>query len=256
MSDTFTTPPAEAPSGKGLTMKVGSFPLYVWFIILGAGIGAGLLIRKLTSGLGAKSSGEVGTPAVDPYAGFTTQGAAYGTIGMNGGTGATAPEPEPETNNSWVRRAVTRLVALGFDAATVDSALRKYVNGEALSQSEMGIVSTAIQNLGPPPEEVPSIIITQPEPPTQAPTETPPPPPTQTPVVPTGPSQEEQRRLAWYQEAERLTNLANSGNPMSDEDLYKMQGMGFTTSQSNLSAQFRFLWRIWLNAHGYTNDNG
>ena len=42
---------------------------------------------------------------------------------------------------------------------------------------------------------------------------------------------------------------------MSDADLDKMRGMGFTTSDPSLSPTFRFLWRLWLNARGYTNSN-
>lgn len=252
--------PAEATGGKapGLDTKIGSFPLGVWLLIAAAGIGVGLIIRRFTSGkASATADGEVGAPAVDPWGGFTSQGAANGVVTMNGGTGAgTTPEPaEPETNNSWVRKAVTRLGTLGYDPAVVDSALRKYVNGEAITPAEQSIVSVAISNMGPPPEEVPSIVVLTPEAPA-APTAPPPPPPTPAPVVPSGPSQEEQNRQAWLSEASRLRDLANSGQAMSDADLDKMRGMGFTTSDPSLSPTFRYFWRIWLNARGYSNSNG
>lgn len=254
--------PAEATGGKapGLSTRVGSFPLGVWLLIAAAGIGIGLIIRRFTSGLsGSSSAADSGTVGAAP-ADYSTQGAAFaspGTVGLPGGTGNPLPttEVEPETNLTWVKKAIARLGVLGYDAADADAALRKYVNGEALTQAEKTMVSVAIASLGPPPEEVPSIIVATPEAPT-APAAPAPPPPTPVPQVPAPISAEEQNRQAWLAEAQRLKDLANSGQPMSDADLDKMRGMGFTTSDESLSATFRFYWRIWLNARGYQHSNG
>lgn len=250
MSDTGITPPAKAGAGEGLNAKFGSFPLYVWGLILGGGIGAGILIRKALNGRQADGAAIEDGTTTEPL--FSTQGAQYVTP-LNGGAGQAQPASE-DTNNEWVKRGVSALVALGHPASKVDAALRRYVNGEEMTAEDAAVVNLVISLQGPPPQEVPSIVIKAPDPsplpdvPAYAPTTPAPPPPTSAPVAPT-PVPEDPRQQ-WISAAADVAARMNAGTA-DDALLHKAAGMGFTSHDPALTATTRFYYRIWLDRNGY-----
>jgi hypothetical protein len=140
-----------------LNRRIGPFTLGVWAIIVAAGLALGLAARRLQGGLSGNlppiDAETTETPAQAPV--FATQGAAT-FYPMNGGGGYGGEAETPEDNNAWVKYATRILVARGlFDAGALDTALRKYVQGEVLTVAEAAIVSTVIREIGPAPEPVP-----------------------------------------------------------------------------------------------------
>lgn len=257
MTDTGFAPPAKAVTGEGLNAKFGSFPVYVWGLILAGGIGAGILVRKALNGRqeGAGDPAEDGA-TTEPL--FSTQGAQYVTP-LNGGAGETQPATE-DTNNEWVKRGVKALVALGHPASNVDAALRRYVNGEEMTAADAAIVNLVVSLQGPPPQEVPSIVIKAPDPspvpevPAYAPTTPTPPPPTSAPVAPTPtPPALDPQAQAWISAAADVVARMNNGTG-DDALFHKAAGMGFTSHDPALTQTTRFYYRIWLDRNGYKDQ--
>ncbi len=148
---------------ESLTHKVGGVP--VWGLGVG---GAGLLIGVLVYRNHLKANGAPAqSTAEDPSAVDTTTqddstnpllGAYQDYLAsdptnpafLNGITSTGAPSPL--TNVQWARQALDLLVSLGDDPALVSNALTKYLSGGTLSAAEKGVVNTALERLGSPPE--------------------------------------------------------------------------------------------------------
>lgn len=282
MSDTPPSPGAGAGAGarNPLARQLGPFTAGQWAIVAAAGVALGLIVRKFAGGgagsdmadlPAADTSGTVADPTA--YAGgtggygFTTQG----VVPMNGGAG-TATTVNPITDNeTWLTRALATLAAQGtFAPADIVRALRRWLDGETLTQQDWAIVNGAIAVGGNPPEYVPAAPV-EPSPTTPIPTTpvTPtPPPPTPVPVVPApapappapAPPAPEQ---VWVATAAQLRDLANAsvhgGRQLTDAELDQMRGMGFSTGDAGAAAgldpTFRFYWRFWLDQHGYRGQN-
>lgn len=89
--------------------------------------------------------------------GYVTQATA-GDLGYSSGTSAgesssdsSSSMPVLKTNAEWVQYATEVLAAAGSDAATVQSALGKYLDRQPLSTSEQDFVRRALASAGPPP---------------------------------------------------------------------------------------------------------
>lgn len=67
------------------------------------------------------------------------------------------PAAEPETNDQWVNRAISYLMARLFTAEFAQTALVKAQFGEPLSVAEMAAVGVAFAGLGPPPNGFPPL---------------------------------------------------------------------------------------------------
>jgi nucleoid-associated protein YgaU len=93
--------------------------------------------------------------------------------------------PAPATDEDWGTAATNWLIAKGYDPATADSAVRKYLESAQMSAQEFALITLALGALGAPPQILPAPVF---GPPT-APVPTPPvttttPPPVTTPTTP------------------------------------------------------------------------
>jgi hypothetical protein len=178
------------PSGSGLKAtfgkRIGPLPMGVWLLAVAGGIGVAYVIRRRTAAAAptdAVTGADLGTGLDNTVVGG---GAAPGSGSTNvdptAGTGGPL-----QTNDDWYRRCMTVLVAKGYDASAVDTALRKYLDGQALTPTEAAIKALALTYVGPPPipppppapgevsDPIPTpspIPIPQPGPPTPKPTVT------------------------------------------------------------------------------------
>ena len=223
-----------------LQQRIGPFPLGGWLAIAGGGIGLGLVIRRATSGFDKPAEPIDGTAAAatDPL--FKTQGAQY-VIPLNGGAGESyGGDPALRTNNDWVRYAVTYLVSQGQNGAVADSALRKYIEGRAVTTAEQAMIAIAIRDVGPPPEGVPPIDVI-PDATTPLPTTpgTPTPvPPTTAPLSPAG--------AAWVTQLDAWLKAVEANT--ADKAVYSgLSGAGVRVGDPNYNslsptAQARYRW--------------
>lgn len=128
-----------------LRKEVGPLPVGGWLIVVGAGLAfAYWRKRNLPT--------STNTPATDTAEPLFTND----TIGNIGGLlalmnkGQTGIDTQTYTDNtSWYQQAVRLLVGRGNNPNLVDNALRKYMQGQALNESESAIKELAIQLLGP-----------------------------------------------------------------------------------------------------------
>jgi hypothetical protein len=173
--------------GKGnldfLHKQVGPLPVGGWLLVVGAGL-AFSYWRKRQAGTTTNSE-----EGLQPSFTDETVGNVFALVNAlnKGGTGV--PTAAVTDNTTWYRRAVTELLGRGFATTLVDSALRKYMQGMALTREEQAAVDKAIEIIGPLPSP-------------------PPPPPT------TGPSQPSNvtKNLSTYKVQElgdTLTHLSN-----------------------------------------------
>jgi hypothetical protein len=131
----------------------------VWLLVIAGGLAIAWYARTRTAAAPA-----AGTPTATtgntafgsgPGAGDTQlgngAGPVYGPDTTSAGGTPTPTQPAIQTNDDWYRQALTQLVAKGYDANTVDSALRDYLNGVALNATESAIKAVALTMVGPPP---------------------------------------------------------------------------------------------------------
>jgi nucleoid-associated protein YgaU len=83
------------------------------------------------------------------------------------------------TDEDWGTGATNWLIAKGYDPATADSAVRKYLESAQMSAQEYALITLALGALGAPPQILPAPVFGPPTIPT-----TPTPTPTPTPVTP------------------------------------------------------------------------
>lgn len=142
---------------KSMDKKIGPLPVAGWVMIVGAGIAFAMYRKRAAA-----------TTTNIPSDQFMTD-PTLGNIGaltnlmqaLNGG--GTGPAMSAITdNNQWIRKATDYLLGRGYATPLVDSALRKYVAGIALTREEQSAVSSALESLGslpfppPPPATTPT----------------------------------------------------------------------------------------------------
>lgn len=137
-----------------LGKMVGPLPLGAWIGI----VGGGLALTAYTRNRGVAESGPVAGPDDVPESLNGEPG-----VGTGGWTYTPPPtaesgsvESEPDTNESWGRRAVNGLIAQGYNAAVSDAAIRKYLEGAKLGAQEYTLVTIALGKYGAPPILLPA----------------------------------------------------------------------------------------------------
>ena len=246
-----------------LGRKVGPFSVGIWLVIAAAGLGLGVVIRRSMSGISGNlppidaAEADGSTPSTGagytttPY--FGTQGAL---IPQNGGqpAGYGGSEPDMRTNNDWVRYAVRYWADRGlYSAADVDTALRRYVQGESLTAAQAAIVSATLRDVGTPPEPVPPMKI-------EDSTTTPVP---GAPTSPTGPAQPavapqlSAAELAYLSTMEQVfaTIRAREAAGQNYGDQFpRLEYLGVRSSAPELSSSARGWYRTYLGGPGRRAD--
>ena len=173
-----------------LGKMVGPLPLGAWVAVVAGGLGFAFYTRRQTATNAAPAVVE-DTSAVP---GVGTGGSGMWTDLTPPALGSSANQdvaPAITTNDEWGRAAINWLIGMGYNPATSDSAIRKYLGMESLSASEFALVTAAIGHLGATPQLLPPPIFApptvQPDPPPED--NTPPPvvnnpPPVVTPPPP------------------------------------------------------------------------
>lgn len=140
---------------------VGPLPLGAWIGIVGGGLAFMAYSRSQTAEAPAEAFEEWEDTSIPEGVGVG------GTVGggAGGGSGGWTYTPpatdapvsqEPDTNEAWARRAVNGLIALGYDPAVSDSAVRKYMEGAAMGASEYALITIALGKYGAPPILLPA----------------------------------------------------------------------------------------------------
>lgn len=131
--------------GIALDKKIGPLPLGMWVLVIAAGLGVGWYMNRNQGGnddgVAEGQYGDVGVGKGGP---------AWTPVGP---TAPTDPEPEP-SNQLWMTKAQTWLIAQGIRPTLAAMALGKYLYGQALTEQERGVVDLALEKFGPPPEPV------------------------------------------------------------------------------------------------------
>lgn len=161
--------------GMDLGKQVGPLPLGAWIVVVAGGLGIALYTsrQKVEEPEVVDETGDVG---VGP-SGFTQLVPVQ--------PGQTENETGPETNEEWARIAIDGMIARGYPAALVNSAITKALmggtdyEGKKMSVQEWSIWQIALVYYGtppqpvnvPPPTDVPGPVV----PPTNPPPTNPPP---------------------------------------------------------------------------------
>jgi hypothetical protein len=139
-------------SGIDLGKQVGPLPLGAWVAVVGAGLGVALYTRRQSQGAGEPT-------VVEDTSG--TPGVGTGVSGMWTDVTPQPPSDAPTTyadNDAWARAAIDRLIADGYPAAQVNSAITKALAGgvgdNALSVTEFAIWARALVLMKSPPTPV------------------------------------------------------------------------------------------------------
>ena len=106
-----------------LGKKVGGIPLGVWAAVVFGALVIGIWQSKRQS---KSADAETAAPTLSP---------GFGRIpGPDGATSGGDNQPTGDTDNqAWLRRAVAGLIAAGWEPQLVDTALRRYLSGEPLT---------------------------------------------------------------------------------------------------------------------------
>ena len=245
-----------------LGRKVGPFSVGVWLVIAAAGLGLGVVIRRSMSGLSGNlppidaAEADGSTPSTG--AGYTTT-PYFGTQGvlvpLNGGQpteGYGGQEPDMRTNNDWVRYAVRYWADRGtYSPGDVDTALRRYVQGESLSAAQAAIVSATLRDVGTPPEPVPPMNI-------ESNTTTPVPgaPVAQPAPAPAAPSLSpaELAYLSTMQDVFATIRAREAAGQQYGDQFPRLEYLGVPASAPELSSSARGWYRTYLNGPGRRRD--
>lgn len=238
--------------GAALARKVGPFSVGIWLLIGAAGLGLGFVLRRSMSGLSGNlppidaAEADGSTPSTGagytttPY--FGTQGAL---IPMNGGqpAGYGGDEPDMRTNNDWVRFAIRYFADRGlYSAGDVDTALRRYVQGESLTKAQAAIVSATLRDVGTPPEPVPPMKIED---------------STTTPVPGTpNPVQLNSKQVQYLRELQRIFDdirIREQGGTPYGQFFPQLVYLGAKSSAPELSKQAQSWYRTYLRQVGRTD---
>lgn len=163
-----------------LGKQIGPLPLGAWIVVVAGGLGIALYTRKAPT-----TPTVVTDTSTDPGV-----GTGPGWIAVPPPTTApTSADTAPTSNEEWSRQAINYLIAQGYDPATSDSAIRKYIENRTPTVQEFALIRVALRHFGSPPIPLPAPTEPAPSIPTlPAPggtPVTPVPPPVTTPPPPT-----------------------------------------------------------------------
>lgn len=151
-----------------LTRKVGPLPLWAW---AGAAVVIWYVIKKRSASSSSTTASSTGgtygtdpagnTGTLDPSTGYV-QGSAEDIAALQqqnaalNGTSSTSSSSSSTSsygsNQEWESAAINYLVGLGDDATAANGAISAYLNSQTLTTSQQGMVNSAIQALGAPPD--------------------------------------------------------------------------------------------------------
>lgn len=201
---------AENAITEAASKKLGPLPAGVWVVVIAGGFAVAYFVNKRRPSTG-------GEPMVDTggVPGVGVGGVQPGFIPVNPPT--TPAEDKPRDNETWLTKAIGALLGKGYNPVTATLALRKWLAGNNITQSESLIVQEAIKLIGPPPlAPAGGGVIPDPTTPTPTPTPTPSPveplPPRTNPVpMPTpapAPAPVPQVRYYTVKRGDNLFNIA------------------------------------------------
>jgi len=141
------------PFSRGtLTKKLGPLPTWAWGIIAGVlGLGVFYYIKSRQA---VKNAGSGLTVTSDDLTQALTGGGVNNTSNV-------PPATIPETNLTWLNKAVKYLTSGGANPIEAERALRLYLNGEPMTTKEGALTSKVITEYGLAPDGnlgTPSII--------------------------------------------------------------------------------------------------
>lgn len=127
----------------------GPLPLGAWVALIGGGLGIAYYYNKN----GGDSNSDEATEDLEAGG---MPGVGTGQVGgwvstQNTNTASTSGSSVPADNDEWARLATNRLVAQGYDGATVASAIQKYLYGDPnvrMSVQETAMINLAIRMIG------------------------------------------------------------------------------------------------------------
>lgn len=143
---------------QSLDKKVGPLPVAGWVMVVGAGVAFAMWRkRSLATSTNTPSNQSLLTDQTVGNLGALTSLMQ----GLN--SGQTGPPMASITDNTtWARQAMSELLGRGFDPTLTDSAIRKYIAGQSLSNAEQAVIAKALEVVGalpsppPPPPTTPS----------------------------------------------------------------------------------------------------
>lgn len=141
------------------TGKIGPLPVWAWGLIFG-GIAVGYYYWSQLKDQNGQTVTEDNSAAADNATGVTSMSgadlidSAYTATGLSASTLATTSAPEStDTNSAWGIRAVQALIGKGIAPITAQTAVQKYLDGQALDSSETALVNQAIVLVGSTPPD-------------------------------------------------------------------------------------------------------
>lgn len=159
-----------------LARKVGPLPLGGWLAIAAVGVAAAIIIqRRRAAANAAAASAEPSVVGPDGERLDATAVASYtpgGFVVGGGGTQATGNTngaddsfmgpaiPDPKTNSDWARAANNYLIGRGYEPSIVIDGVSRFLGGSVLTTQQQAMINDALQNVGPPPENVPPPAVT------------------------------------------------------------------------------------------------
>lgn len=152
-----------------LTKSIGPLPGWVWAVSIVGGLGVAYFINSR-----AKSSKEDGIPMGEDGEYYQVPNGQAAAVFAN------IPPPvvkAPETLDEWAVRATAFLISrFPTKAYLVQQAIRKYIQGENVTEDEAAIIQVALTEFGAPPQLPTAGEVIKPPPPpvTKPPTTTPP----------------------------------------------------------------------------------
>lgn len=133
---------------ESMSHKLGPLPVGVWLLAIGGGVAIAIYYRRNAAAT---------TATTDPVASTDTQ---PGAGNLSDGTDPNTPTgpQRPSTNEEWYSASVDAILGTnrGYNPGAVETALRRYLDGQTLNASDQAIVNTAIRLVGAPPSPPPA----------------------------------------------------------------------------------------------------
>lgn len=220
--------PAEAvhSAGKGLSKKVGPLPVGVWIAVVGGGLALAYFMNRSNGSApaGSTGTGDFGSAT----SGTGTGGSSVWAANQPPGSPTT---PMISTNVQWAQAAGNYLIASGADPSLVDSAMRKYLFNQPLSQAEQALIGAAIKQFGLPPEPLPPPAGDSAPPQGGGDNTTPPPPAAGAPTLTATPIGNGQVRVDWTYSGTDVTSwdIGRDGTDTNGTGPWSKSGLPATT---------------------------
>lgn len=126
--------------GIDLGKKAGPLPIGAWVVVVAGGLAIGWYFNRKSAQPNAVQTTESGTG-----------------LGGQGFETVLPPEDEPkpaETNEDWRKKVTNYLIGVGYPPDVADTAIRKYLTGQALNAQEKAAVNDVLLKFGVPPEPI------------------------------------------------------------------------------------------------------